>query len=192
MSWSKLRAAVGRCRECPLWETRNNAVFGEGPEDSPVLLVGEAPGAEEDSSGRPFVGRSGRFLTDLMAEAGLRREDLFISNVVHCRPPGNRNPKKGEIRACLHWLEDIVALLRPQVVVTVGNVPSRTIIDTKEGISTLRGRFHHGRLGGMDLTIRPIFHPAYLLRNRSREVGSPVSSTLEDLRTLVGFVKTTS
>nr|WP_255700446.1 uracil-DNA glycosylase [Dethiosulfovibrio faecalis] len=192
MSWLKLKEAVGRCRKCPLWETRNNVVFGEGPEDSSVLLVGEAPGAEEDSSGRPFVGRSGRFLTDLMAEAGLKREDLFISNVVHCRPPGNRNPKKGEIKACLHWLEDIVGLLRPQVVVTVGNVPSQAIMDTKEGISTLRGRFHRGSLGGMDLAVRPIFHPAYLLRNRSREEGRPVASTLEDLRALVDFVRTTS
>lgn len=159
-------------------------VFGEGPRDSSVLFVGEGPGAEEDLSGRPFVGRSGRFLSQLMEEAGVLRESVFISNVVRCRPPGNRDPKPAEVAACLPWLERLIELLKPEVVVTVGNVPSRLLLDTKMGITSLRGQFHRCRFAERELTVMPIFHPSYLLRNRSRERGKPLSLTLDDLRSL--------
>ncbi len=175
---------MAECRRCPLHLDRNTSVFGEGPRDSSVLFVGEGPGAEEDLSGRPFVGRSGRFLSQLMEEAGVPRESVFISNVVRCRPPGNRDPKPAEVAACLPWLERLIELLNPEVVVTVGNVPSRLLLDTKDGITSLRGRFHRSRFAGMDLTVRPIFHPSYLLRNRSKERGKPLSLTLDDLRSL--------
>ncbi|WP_085545137.1 uracil-DNA glycosylase [Dethiosulfovibrio salsuginis] len=184
MTWEELHSAVARCRRCPLHLERTMPVFGEGPRDSSVLFVGEGPGAEEDLSGRPFVGRSGRFLSQLMEEAGVPRESVFISNVVRCRPPGNRDPKPAEVAACLPWLERLIDLLKPEVVVTVGNVPSRLLLDTKVGITSLRGEFHRCRFAERELTVRPIFHPSYLLRNRSRERGKPLSLTLDDLRAL--------
>lgn len=184
MTWEELQLEVAGCRRCPLHIERNRAVFGEGPVGSSVLFLGEGPGAEEDLSGRPFVGRSGRFLSQLMEEAGFSRESVFISNVVRCRPPGNRDPKPTEVAACLTWLEALIGLLKPEVVVTVGNVPSRLLLDRKEGITSLRGRFHRSRFAGMELTVRPIFHPSYLLRNRSREPGKPLSLTVDDLRSL--------
>ncbi len=184
MNWNELELAVRGCVKCPLHLSRHNVVFGEGPRDSSILFVGEGPGAEEDDSGRPFVGRSGRLLSQLMEEADIPRESVFISNVVRCRPPENRAPKKEEISACLGWLQELVRFLRPEIVVTVGNVPSRLFLDTKEGISSLRGRFHNSVFAGVDVVVRPIFHPSYLLRNRSREAGKPLDLTLEDLRSL--------
>lgn len=184
MTWDELELAVRGCRGCPLHQGRANVVFGEGSQDSSILFVGEGPGAEEDASGRPFVGRSGRLLTQLMEEVEIPRGSVFISNVVRCRPPGNRAPRPAEISACLAWLEELVRLLRPEVVVTVGNVPSRLFLKAKEGITSLRGRFHRSMFAGVEVEVRPIFHPSYLLRNRSREVGKPLGLTLEDLRSL--------
>ncbi|NCC96039.1 MAG: uracil-DNA glycosylase [Synergistales bacterium] len=184
MTWDELEVAVRGCVKCPLHLTRTNVVFGEGTRESSILFVGEGPGAEEDVSGRPFVGRSGRLLSQLMEEASVPRESVFISNVVRCRPPENRAPKPGEVSACLGWLQELVWLLRPEIVVTVGNVPSRLFLDTKEGITSLRGRFHRAVFAGVEVLVRPIFHPSYLLRNRSREAGKPLDLTLEDLRSL--------
>lgn len=186
MIWEEMARALEDCKRCPLHQGRTKVVFGEGPRDSSILFVGEGPGAEEDLSGRPFVGRSGRFLSQLMEEAGIPRESVFISNVVRCRPPDNRAPKASEISACLGWLEKLVQLLRPKVIVTVGNVPSRLILGTKEGITSLRGEFHSSVFAGLEVSVRPIFHPSYLLRNRSREPGKPLDLTLEDLKLLKG------
>ncbi len=158
-SFSDLRREVSVCTRCGLWETRTLTVFGEGPVPCPLVVVGEAPGAQENESGKPFVGRSGQFLTSLMEEAGLPREKVFITNMVKCRPPENRLPAKGELASCRPWLRAQTETLRPLLVLAVGNVPTRTFLETKEGITTLRGRFFPCSWEGMNFTLRPVFSP---------------------------------
>ena len=184
-----LRREVDACTMCGLWNTRIQTVFGEGPPDSPVVLVGEAPGAQEDAAGMPFVGRSGKLLTTLLEEADLPREKLFITNMVKCRPPENRLPAKEELACCRPWLRAQMEILRPLIVLAVGNVPTRAFLGTKEGITTLRGRFFPCTWEGMSFTLRPVLHPSYLLRNRKVEEGSPIALTLEDFREVLAFVK---
>ncbi len=153
------------------------------------MVVGEAPGAEEDRLGLPFVGPSGQLLSQLMAEAGLDCGDCFITNAVKCRPPQNRTPHRGEIAACLGWLKAQIALQRPRLILTVGNVASRVLLETREGVTALRGRFHRRDFQGMELWFRPVFHPAYLLRNRSKAPGSPTALTLEDLSAVAQWIR---
>lgn len=186
---SRLREASSACLGCGLAATRKRAVFGEGPERPGCLLVGEAPGATEDETGRPFTGRSGKFLTDLLEEAGLSRGGIFITNVVKCRPPENRPPSREEIEACRPFLEAQMALLRPSLVLTVGTVATREFLQAREGISLLRGRFHSSSWGEQGVMVRPVFHPSYLLRNRSRGEGAPVPLTLEDFRDVGRFLR---
>ena len=188
-SFSDLREEVSACTRCGLWENRTQTVFGEGPVPSPVVIVGEAPGAQEDAAGKPFVGRSGQFLTSLMEEAGLRREKVFITNMVKCRPPENRLPAKEELASCRPWLRAQLETLKPLLVLAVGNVPTRAFLGTKEGITTLRGRFFPCPWEGMNFTLLPIFHPSYLLRNRTTGEGTPINLTLEDFRDALIFVK---
>ena len=188
-SFSDLRGEVSVCTRCGLCESRIQAVFGEGPADSPVMLVGEAPGAQEDAAGMPFVGRSGKFLTSLLEEAGLPREKLFITNMVKCRPPENRLPAREELACCRSWLRAQMETLRPLLVLAVGNVPTRAFLGTKEGITNLRGNFLPCSWEGMNFTLRPVFHPSYLLRNRKVEEGSPIALTLKDLREVLAFVQ---
>lgn len=154
-------ARAASCTACRLAETRTNVVFGVGSSRSGLLFVGEGPGREEDLRGEPFVGRSGQLLDRLvLEELGLRRDGFYIANVVKCRPPGNRDPLPDEITACSGYLDAQLELLAPRVVVTLGNVATRVLLHTDEGISTLRGRAHEwrGRL------LIPTFHPAYALR----------------------------
>ncbi len=190
-SFSDLRRKVEVCTRCTLWESRTHAVFGEGPANSPVMLVGEAPGAQEDAAGMPFVGRSGKLLTSLLEEAGLPREKLFITNMVKCRPPENRLPTREELAWCSPWLRAQMESLHPLLVLAVGNVPTRAFLATKAGITTLRGSFTPCTWKGMNFTLRPIFHPSYLLRNRKVEAGSPIALTLEDFREVLAFVQQT-
>ena len=181
-AFNEMRQEIGECGRCPLAATRRCAVFGEGPERTPIVLIGEAPGAKEDESGRPFVGLSGRLLSDLLEEGGLPRERLFITNMVKCRPPENRLPSKAEMAACRPYLAAQLAHIRPRLVITAGNAPTRALLGMKEGISTLRGRLHSCVWEGMELVVLPLFHPSYLLRNRSRAEGSPTMLTLGDIR----------
>jgi DNA polymerase len=157
----ELREIVAACRRCPLHETRNRTVFGAGRPDARLMVVGEAPGADEDRQGEPFVGRAGQLLTRMLAAIDLRREDVFIGNVLKCRPPGNRNPEAGEIAACLPHLERQIELVRPAVILALGSPAARTLLRTREGITRLRGRIFP--IG--DALCVPSFHPAYLLRN---------------------------
>ena len=187
-SFSDLLREVGVCTGCRLSESRTRTVFGEGPAPSPVVVVGEAPGAQEDAEGVPFVGRSGRFLTSLLEEAGLPREKLFITNMVKCRPPENRLPAKDELASCRPWLRVQMEILSPLLVLAVGNVPSRAFLGRKEGITSLRGNFYPCSWDGLNFTLRPVFHPSYLLRNRRRGEGTPIDLTLEDFREVVTFV----
>ena len=180
----KLHWRIAACMDCPLGQPESETfhrVPGEGPEDARVMIVGEAPGAEEERTGRPFVGRSGNLLTEILTAAGLKREEIFITSVCKCRPPQNRTPKRAEMAACLPWLTAQIDVIRPEVVLTVGNVGTQTLLNTKTGINALRGRFHQLTLGERTMTLRPLFHPAYLLRNPRRVPGSPWEMMLNDL-----------
>jgi DNA polymerase len=162
-SWPSLAAvrddALG-CTRCPLAETRTQVVFGVGDESAPLMFVGEGPGAEEDRQGIPFVGRAGQLLTRLIEGIGFGRDHVYIANVVKCRPPGNRDPQPAEIDACRPYLEAQLAFVAPRVVVTLGNFATKLLLDTKEGITKLRGR--EFPFGGAVLV--PTFHPAAVLR----------------------------
>ena len=163
------------CPRCDLASTRTQVVFGDGDPRADLLLVGEGPGADEDRLGVPFVGRSGQLLTRLVEEeVGLGRDRCYTTNIVKCRPPGNRYPKPHEAAACAPWLEGQLELIAPKVVVTFGNVATRRLLGTREGITALRGRTHPWR----GVTLVPTFHPAAALR------GGP--ATVEAMREDLG------
>jgi DNA polymerase len=158
-----LAIEASSCTRCPLAKGRTHVVFGEGDPNADLMIVGEGPGRDEDLQGRPFVGRSGQLLDRLIAEeAGLRRDQTYIANVVKCRPPGNRDPRPEEIEACRPFLEGQVRLIRPKVVLTLGNFSTRLLLDTKDGITKLRGKAYPWGPAGSVLV--PTFHPAAALR----------------------------
>lgn len=160
---AELAVEASTCTRCPLSAGRTQVVWGEGDPDARLMVVGEGPGREEDRQGRPFVGRSGQLLDRLLAEeAGLRREEVYIANVVKCRPPGNRDPLPAEIAACRPYLETQVELIGPEVVLTLGNFSTRLLLDTTEGITALRGRAYPW--GATGAVLVPTFHPAAALR----------------------------
>lgn len=162
MGWDELKAAVKNCRDCGLRAGCTQTVFGVGDERAEWLLVGEAPGAEEDRLGEPFVGQAGKLLDNMLAAIGLRRgENVYIANVVKCRPPGNRNPAPEEVAACSPYLLRQVALVRPRLIVAMGRFAVQTLLGTDASIASLRGRVF--RYGGVPLVVT--YHPAYLLRN---------------------------
>ena len=152
------------CVRCPLSETRNRVVFGAGNADADLMFVGEAPGAEEDHQGLPFVGRAGNFLTELLEGIGLRREDVFIANVIKCRPPGNRDPQPEEIDSCRPYLEKQVELIQPRVIASLGNFATKLLTANPTGITKVRGTPQEHLLGGRWLYMLPLFHPAAGLR----------------------------
>ncbi len=157
-----LEIEASSCTRCPLAAGRTHVVFGEGAADANLMIVGEAPGRDEDLQGRPFVGRSGQLLDRLLLEeAGLQRSQVYIANVVKCRPPGNRDPKPDEIEACRPYLQGQVQQIGPKVVLTLGNFSTRLLLDTKDGITKLRGRSYPWGDGAM---LVPTFHPAAALR----------------------------
>jgi DNA polymerase len=149
---------------CPLAATRTNLVFGMGNADADLMFVGEAPGATEDQQGKPFVGRAGRLLDTLLEEIGLSRGEVFVANILKCRPPGNRDPLPEEIEECTPYLMRQVELIEPKVVVTLGNFATKTLTGSPVGITRCCGRPQERRLGGRDVTIYPLFHPAAALR----------------------------
>jgi DNA polymerase len=155
---------VSTCTKCPLYETRTKAVFGAGNADADLMFVGEAPGAEEDRQGLPFVGRAGQLLNQLLEEIGLAREDVFICNVLKSRPPGNRDPQPGEIQACEPYLWEQVRLIKPRVVCTLGNFATKLLTGNPTGITRVRGTPQVHELGGRTVHLLPLFHPAAALR----------------------------
>ena len=160
-SLEEVAAEVAGCRRCPLHETRSHTVFGEGDPAADLMFVGEGPGADEDRLGRPFVGKAGRLLDDIIEKGmGLRREQVFIANVVKCRPPGNRNPEPDEIASCTPYLHRQIDLIRPRIIVALGKFAAQTLLETKSPISRLRGQFFDYR----GIQLMPTFHPSYLLR----------------------------
>lgn len=160
----ELYKEVQRCEKCPLYETRTRVVFGAGNADADLMFVGEAPGAEEDRQGLPFVGRAGQLLNQLLEEIGLSREEVFIANVLKNRPPGNRDPLPPEIQACEPWLWQQVALIEPRVVCTLGNFSTKLLSGSQTGITKVRGTPQVHELGGRMVYLLPLFHPAAALR----------------------------
>jgi uracil-DNA glycosylase family 4 len=159
--FEQLRAEAMVCTRCPLAATRTNVVFGVGDLDADLMFVGEGPGADEDRTGEPFVGRAGKLLTSLIEGIDLTRDDVYIANVVKCRPPGNRDPQPGEIESCRPYLEGQLDRITPRVVVTLGNFATKLLLDTKTGITKLRGKEHPYRDG----VLIPVLHPSAVLRN---------------------------
>jgi uracil-DNA glycosylase family 4 len=155
------------CTRCPLSETRTKVVFGAGEADADLMFVGEAPGAEEDRQGLPFVGRAGQLLTQLLAGIGLSREDVFITNVLKSRPPGNRDPQPGEIEACQPYLTQQVQLIEPRVIATLGNFATKLLTGSPVGITRVRGTPQLHEIGGRSVFIMPLLHPAAALRTPS-------------------------
>lgn len=152
------------CTRCKLCKNRKNIVFGEGNPEASLVFVGEGPGQEEDEQARPFVGAAGQLLTDIIVKGmKLKREDVYICNIVKCRPPDNRNPEPDEIKACEPFLIEQLGAIKPEIIIALGNIAAKTLLQTKEGITALRGKWQTCR--GMRLM--PTFHPAYLLRNAS-------------------------
>lgn len=174
-----LAERVGDCRGCRLCEARNSIVFGDGDPAAGVLLIGEGPGASEDEQGIPFVGKAGQLLDRILAAIGLDRESVYITNIVKCRPPGNRTPSSDEVAACWWILEEQIRIMAPGVIVTLGAPASRAIIGTSDGIGRLRGSLH--RFG--DIPVLPTYHPAALLRTQA--LKRPVWEDMKVLRTLL-------
>lgn len=165
VSLDEIRAVMGDCRLCPLGETRKNIVFGSGNPHARVVLVGEAPGATEDEMGLPFVGRAGELLDRMLQEqAGVHREEIFIANVLKCRPPGNRDPRPEEVELCSPYLREQIRSIWPDVIMTMGNPATRFILRTEAGITRMRGKvFRTGHFA-----VLPTFHPAAVLRDTSK------------------------
>jgi uracil-DNA glycosylase len=169
-----LAAEAAGCTKCRLAEGRTQVVFGVGNPDADLLFIGEAPGFHEDKQGEPFVGAAGQLLTRMLDDVlGLRREDVYIGNVIKCRPPGNRDPQDDEIEACTPWLVEQVSLIQPRVIITLGNFATKFVLNTPQGITRMRGAAYpwHGR------TVIPTFHPAAVLRG-----GGERSRQYEELR----------
>ena len=180
-SLAELRAAIGDCQRCKLCTGRNNIVFGVGNPAAKLMFVGEGPGRDEDLQGEPFVGRAGQLLTDIITKGmGLKREDVYIANVVKCRPPENRNPEPDEVAACEPFLKKQIDLIRPEIIAALGKFAVQTLLQSKIPITKLRGTWHsyHG------IKLMPTFHPAYLLRNPADKklVWEDIKKVLSEMR----------
>jgi uracil-DNA glycosylase family 4 len=159
----KIHQGMKACQLCPLGKTRKNLVFGEGNPYAQIVFVGEAPGADEDEQGLPFVGRAGQLLTKIIEAMGLMRKDVYICNILKCRPPGNRNPLPNEIELCEPFLKNQLQIISPRVICTLGKFAAQTLLKTETPITALRGRFQSYE----GIKLMPTYHPAYLLRNPS-------------------------
>jgi uracil-DNA glycosylase len=178
-----IRRELGDCRRCKLASTRTNIVFGEGDPAAELMFVGEGPGADEDASGRPFVGRAGQLLTKMIEAIDLKREDVYIANVVKSRPPGNRAPEADEVKACIPFLFRQIAAIRPKLIVALGNPAMQALLDTKIGITKMRGQLQdYPRVP--DIKVLPTFHPAYLLRSPDKK-----REAWEDLKKVRAFLR---
>ena len=181
--WEALQAAVAGCRACELHRSRTHTVFGVGDRNARLMIIGEAPGAEEDRQGEPFVGRAGQLLNAMLRAIGLERGQVFIANILKCRPPGNRNPAPDEVAACAHFLHQQVALVRPQVILAVGGVAAHNLLRTDDSVGRLRRRVH--AYGDNRIPLLVTYHPAYLLRRPEEK-----AKAWQDLQKLHGLLHT--
>ena len=179
----ELNAKVNACNSCRLCEQRTNTVFGEGDPDAKIMFIGEGPGENEDLQGRPFVGRAGELLNKMIAGMGLKREQVFIVNIVKCRPPGNREPAPDEVATCTPFLEKQIEIIRPRVIVTLGRPALQHMLQQKISISKMRGQWQTWR----GIRLMPTFHPAYLLRNYTTETRAAVWSDLQQVMAELGM-----
>jgi len=184
-----LAGEVRQCRLCGLGSSRTNAVPGEGHPRARIMFIGEAPGADEDAQGRPFVGRAGQLLDKIIAACGLRREEVFIGNILKCRPPDNREPRPDEIINCLPYLQRQIEAITPDVIVALGAHAAKTLLNTPKSIGHLRGQFHQycAGIGRPPVKLMPTFHPAYLLRNYSEENRRYVWEDMKKVLTELGL-----
>ena len=175
---------VARCERCSLSGTRKNVVFGDGDTQAGIVFVGEAPGADEDEQGLPFVGRAGQLLTNIIKAMGLERRDVYICNILKCRPPGNRNPLPEEIRLCEPYLKQQLQMISPRIICALGSFAAKTLLKTETPITMLRGRFHLFE----GIKLMPTYHPAYLLRNPSakKQVWDDVQLIMKELNIAKG------
>jgi uracil-DNA glycosylase family 4 len=182
-TFEQIHLDVGDCTRCPLHRERTTIVHTEGNRKSRLMFVGEAPGADEDIQARPFVGRAGQLLTKIIEAIGLKREEVIIGNVNRCRPPGNRPPTPEEASMCKPFLLREIAIVQPEVIVVLGNTAMKNLLDTREGITKLRGRFQDYK----GIKVMPTYHPAYLLRDPSKK-----RETWEDLKKVRDYLDSTS
>jgi uracil-DNA glycosylase family 4 len=177
------KAYIDNCTRCRLCSSgRTNVVFGEGKPDAELMFIGEGPGAEEDKQGLPFVGRAGQKLNEMINAMGLQRSDVYIANIVKCRPPENRAPRPDEIKTCLPYLEHQIAIIQPKVICALGTVAAQTLLDNNTPISKIRGVFQDYR----GIPLMPTYHPAYLLRNYTVKTRREV---WEDMKKIMDFIK---
>lgn len=167
----KIAEQANQCRKCELGSLRTNSVPGEGNSNARIMFVGEAPGADEDAQGRPFVGRAGQLLDKIIEACGLKRSDVFIGNILKCRPPENRDPRAEEIISCLPYLQRQIEIIEPEIIVALGAHAAKTLLNTTKPIGQLRGQFHeyYAGLGRPPVKLMATYHTAYLLRNYSQE-----------------------
>lgn len=171
------------CHKCELGETRNNIVFSDGVPNPKLMLIGEAPGFYEDKEGKPFVGKAGQLLDRIFESVGLtRKRDVYICNTIKCRPPENRNPEPYEKEACWEYLKAQIDIIRPKIILLCGNVAVQSILGNVGGITKIRGKWFEGNEVVHGAKLMPIFHPSYLLRNDSREKGSPKWLMWQDIQ----------
>lgn len=178
-TFETLCAQVAGCTKCSLSKTRKNVVFGDGTPSARLVFVGEAPGADEDEQGLPFVGRAGQLLTNIIKAMGLQRSEVYICNILKCRPPGNRNPLPDEIRLCEPFLKEQIRMISPQIICALGSFAAKTLLKTETPITALRGRFHHYE----GIKLMPTYHPAYLLRNppAKKQVWEDIQLIMKEL-----------
>jgi DNA polymerase len=176
-----VREVLGNCTRCKLHQDRKNIVFGVGDENADLMFIGEGPGADEDEQGEPFVGRAGRKLTEMIKAIGYEREQVYIANIVKCRPPGNRDPQPDEVETCSPFLFAQIRTIAPKVIVTLGSPATKTLLESRTGITRLRGRWHDFQ----GIPLMPTFHPAYLLRRYTVENRTLVFNDLKAARARV-------
>ena len=177
---AKIKAQCETCQKCPLCQTRTNIVFSDGKPNHKLVLIGEAPGFNEDQTGKPFVGRAGQLLDKILESVGLSREkDVYICNTLKCRPPDNRDPLPSEKEACRAYLDAQLEILKPKLIILCGRVALTSFLTNEKAISKIRGQWFDGPHGSK---MMPIFHPSYLLRNQSSAVGSPKWLMWQDIK----------
>ena len=168
-----LRKEIENCSKCRLSASRTNVVFGDGNVFAKLMFIGEGPGADEDQAGLPFIGRAGQLLTKMIIAMGFKKEDVYIANIVKCRPPNNRNPFEDETACCIPYLHKQIATINPDYIITLGSIATKYLLNTNEGISSLRGRWQSLSLPNVsdkEYQVMPTFHPAYLLRSPTKKV----------------------
>lgn len=171
------------CTKCPLYKTKHHTVFSDGVPNPKLMLVGEAPGYNEDMQGKPFVGKAGQLLDKIFASVGLsRKEHVYICNTIKCRPPENRNPLPDEKAACQEYLQAQIDIIKPKIILLCGNVAVQSILGNAGGITHIRGKWFNGGENVHGAKLMPIFHPSYLLRNDSRKKGSPKWLMWQDIQ----------